>query len=385
MRAAEPAPATAVVPAERDKKVEPLELFFDLVFVFALTQVTARLADDPSWIGLLRGLFVLAAIWWAWGAYAWLTNEVDGQRRQVRLAMFAAMAAMLVVALAIPGAFEDDALLFGGAYLLVRVLHVALFAAGTDDVDVRQAARALAPSAVLAPLLIVAASALDGTAELAVWGLALALDYIGGGLRGIEGWRLSPGHFAERHGLIVIIAFGESIVAIGAGAADIELTGRVVLAATLGFAVTAALWWTYFDDAQAGVERHLHDLRGRTRNTTARDAYSFLHLPMVAGIVLLALGVKKTLGDVDDPLKLVPAIALCGGTALYLVAQVAFRMRCAITGRASRLLTATACAALVPLATETSALIGLAALAAVCAALVAFETTRVSSAAVTGE
>jgi len=324
MRAAEHAAAEALAPAERDKKVEPLELFFDLVFVFALTQVTARLADDPSSIGLLRGLFVLAAIWWAWGAYAWLTNEVDAQRRQVRLTMFAAMAAMLVAALAIPGAFEDDALLFGGAHLLVRVLHVALFAAGTDDVGVRQAARALAPSSVLAPLLIVAASGLDGTAALAVWGLALGLDYIGGGLRGIEGWRLSPGHFAERHGLIVIIAFGESIVAIGVGVSEIDLTGRVVLAATLGFAVTAALWWTYFDEAQESVERHLHDLHGRTRNTTARDAYSFLHLPMVAGIVLLALGVKQTLGHVDDALKVVPAIALCGGTALYLVAQVAF-------------------------------------------------------------
>jgi low temperature requirement protein LtrA len=359
--------------AERDKQVEPLELFFDLVFVFALTQVTSRLADDPSGLGLLHGMLVLAAIWWAWGAYAWLTNEVDARRWQVRLTMFASMAAMLVAALAIPGAFEDEAFVFGGAYLVVRVLHVALFAAGSDDVTVRHAARVLAPTAVLAPLLVVGAGALHGAAQIGLWAVALTLDYVGGGLRGIGGWRLSPGHFAERHGLIVIIALGESIVAIGVGASSIELTAKVVLGATLGIALTAALWWTYFDGTTELVQRRLRMLQARRRNTTARDAYSFLHLPMVAGIVLLALGIKKTLGHVDEPLQLVPAIGLCGGAALYLAAQVAFRLRATGSGSPARLLTAACCAALIPLATSVSALIALAALAAVCAALVAYE------------
>jgi low temperature requirement protein LtrA len=360
-------------PAERQKQVEPLELFFDLVFVFALTQVTSRLADDPSGIGLLHGMFVLAAIWWAWAAYAWLTNEVDARRWQVRLTMFASMAAMLVAALAIPGAFEDEAFVFGGAYLVVRVLHVALFAAGSDDVNVRQAARVLAPTAVLAPLLVVVAGALHGAAQTSLWAVALALDYVGGGLRGIGGWRLSPGHFAERHGLIVIIALGESIVAIGVGASSIDLTAKVVLGATLGIALTAALWWTYFDGTTELVARRLRTLQARTRNTTARDGYSFLHLPMVAGIVLLALGIKKTLGHVDEPLQLVPAIGLCGGAALYLAAQVAFRLRTTGSGSPARLLTAACCAALIPLATSVSALIALTVLAAICAALVAYE------------
>jgi low temperature requirement protein LtrA len=372
----DPAVTESAQPPDRDKKVEPLELFFDLVFVFALTQVTARLADEPTWIGLVEGVFLLASIWWAWAAYAWLTNEVDARRRGVRLAVFASMAAMMVAALAIPGAFEGDGLVFGVAYLLVRALHIALFAAGSDDVDVHHAARALAPTALISPLLIVGASALDGTAQLAVWAAALALDYVGGGLRGIEGWRLSPGHFAERHGLIIIIALGESIVAIGVGASDIALSAQVVLAVTLGVAVSAALWWSYFDEAGARAEHRLRTLSGRTRNTTARDAYSFLHMPMVTGIVLLALGVKKTLGDVDEPLKLVPAVALCGGTALYLVSQVASRLRCAVAVSASRLAAAGACAALIPLATEAAALIALAALAAVCAGLVAYETSR---------
>jgi low temperature requirement protein LtrA len=354
---------------ESEKRVEPLELFFDLVFVFALTQVTARMAEDLSWAGLLRGLLVLAAIWWAWAAYAWLTNEVDGRRREVRLAIFGAM-------LAIPRAFEGDALLFACAYLGVRVMHVALFAAGAEHVGVRAAAIALVPTSVAAPALLVAASALDGAAQSALWIAALAIDYVGGALRGIEGWSLSPGHFAERHGLIVIIALGESIVAIGVGAAGLALGAGEIAAAALGVVVAAALWWIYFDDATERVEQRLHEAAGRARNVMARDTFSFLHLPLVAGIVLLALGVKKTLGDVGEPLKTVSAAALCGGAALYLAANVAFRRRCLGALEPQRLLAAGACAALLPLATRLDSLASLAAVAAVCAALVAYESLR---------
>jgi low temperature requirement protein LtrA len=360
-----------------EKRVEPLELFFDLVFVFALTQVTARMADDLSWAGVLRGLLVLAAIWWAWAAYAWLTNEVDARRRSVRLAIVGAMVAMLLASLAIPGAFEGDALVFACAYLGVRGMHVALFAAGSDDVNVRQATRALAPTATAAPALLIAAAALDGAAQIAVWAGALALDFIGGGNRGIGGFRLSPGHFAERHGLIVIIALGESIVAIGVGAAGLELGAGELAAAALGVVLAAALWWVYFDDALELVERRLHAVpTGRARNVMARDAFSFLHLPLVAGIVLLALGVKKTLGDVDEPLKLVSATALCGGAALYLAADVAFRRRCLDAIDPQRLAAAGACLAVLPLATELPALAALACVAAICAALVGYESRR---------
>ena len=356
-----------------EKRVEPLELFFDLVFVFALTQVTARMADDLSWGGLLRGILVLAAIWWAWAAYAWLTNEVDARRRDVRLAIFGAMAAMLLASLAIPGAFEGDALLFACAYLGVRVMHVALFAAGSDDVNVRQAARALVPTSTIAPALLIVASWFDGTAQAALWIVALAIDYVGGAVRGIEGWRLSPGHFAERHGLIVIIALGESIVAIGVGAAGLALGAGELAAASLGVVVAAALWWVYFDDAPERVEQRLHEAAGRARNVMARDAFSFLHLPLVAGIVLLALGVKKTLGDTGEPLELVAAVALCGGAALYLAAGVAFRRRCLLAVERQRLLAAAACLAVLPLATQLDALASLAVVAAICAALVGYE------------
>ncbi|HST68143.1 MAG TPA: low temperature requirement protein A, partial [Solirubrobacterales bacterium] len=327
--------------------------------------------------GLLRGVLVLASIWWAWAAYAWLTNEIDSRRWPVRLAIFGAMIAMLIASLAVPGAFEDDAMLFACAYLGVRLMHIGLFAAASEHVDVRQAARALALTATLAPVLLIVAAQLEETAQTVLWIVVLAIDYAGGGLRGIGGWRLSPGHFAERHSLIVIIALGESIVAIGVGAEGIELRAGELIAAALGVVIAAGMWWTYFDDALEQVERRLQALpEGLARNVVARDAFSFLHLPLVVGIVLLALGVKKTLEHVDEPLKLIAAVGLCGGVALYLAADVAFRRRCLGVLETQRLLAAAACLALLPVATELAALVAVAGIAAICAVLVAYEAAR---------
>jgi len=356
------------------ESVTPLELFFDLVFVFALTQVTALLGDDPTWTGMVQGLLILAAIWWAWAAYAWLTNQVDLDQTPVRLAMFASMAAMLLAALAVPGAFGDDGILFALAYFAVRVLHIVVFAQRSEEIEVRDAARALAPSALLAPALLLAGALLGETAQAVVWAVVLLFDYAAGGVRGIAGWHLSPGHFAERHGLIIIIALGESIVAIGVGAAGLEPGAGEIAAAALGVAIAAALWWAYFDIVAVVAERKLHEAApGRAQNTMARDSYSYLHLPMVAGIVLLALGAKKTLGDVEEPLKLVPAVALCGGVALYLLAHVAFRLRNVHTLDRHRLVAAAACLALILPATQIPALAALAAITLVCVVLIAYE------------
>jgi low temperature requirement protein LtrA len=361
-----------------DKRVEPLELFFDLVFVFALTQVTARLSGDLSWAGLGRGLLVLALIWWAWAAYSWLTNEVDCTRQAVRVVIFASMICMLFTSLAIPGAFEGDALLFAVAYLGVRVLHVALFLTGTESVDVRASARALAPTAVLAPALLLVACAFDGGTQIAIWIVALLIDYVGGAVRGIEGWRLSPGHFAERYGLIVIIALGESIVAIGVGAEDVALGSRALISAALGVVVSASLWSLYFDDALPEVEHRLQHATGAARNLLARDSFAFLHLPLVAGIVLLALGVKKTLGEVDTSLQPVAAVALCGGAALFLAGDVAFRARSLGVVEAPRLVAAALCLALIAIAGAFDAPVVLACVAVVCGGLVLHETLRVA-------
>jgi low temperature requirement protein LtrA len=361
---------------EAEQRVTPLELFFDLVFVFGLTQVTSLMSDDPTWHGVARGMLVLAALWWAWAAYAWLTNTIDPEEGAARLAVFAAMAAMLVVGLATPGAFGDDALLFGGAYLAVRVLHILLYALAADDEDIRGAVMRLAPTSIIAPGLILGAATLDGAAQGALWLVALAVDYSGPLFGGGRGWRVFPAHFAERHGLIVIIALGESIVALGIGAAGIELGGRVVLAAILGVVVSAALWWSYFDVVAIVAERKMTEAQGVARSRIARDSYSYLHLPMVAGIILLALGVKKTIAHVDEPLELVPAAALCGGVALYYLAHIAFRLRNVRSVNWQRLAAAIGCLALIPVATNAAAIVSLAAIAGLSAILITYEAIR---------
>jgi low temperature requirement protein LtrA len=366
---------TAVLRA--GERVMPLELFFDLVFVLALTQCTALMADDPTWEGLARGMLVLGVMWWSWVGYSWLTSVVDPEEGTVRLAMFAAMAAFLVVALCVPDAFGEEALLFACAYAAVRIAHIALFVlASRDDPGLRHSVWGLAASTGIGVGLLLAASFTDGVLQGALWALALTLDMGGPLLIDSSGWRLVPGHFAERHGLIVIIALGESIVAIGVGA-EAGVDAGVVVAATLGVAVAGALWWLYFDVVALVAERRLSNApEGRVRNEIARDSFSYLHYPMVAGIVLLALGLKKTLGHVDEPLKLVPAAALLGGTAIYLLAHVAFRWRNVHRFSESRLLAAVALVALLPAATELPALATLALLAAALVALIAYEGRR---------
>src|SRR5918996_100683 len=319
--------------AQREQRVTPLELFFDLVFVFAITQVTLLMSDDPTWHGLGSGLLILAALWWAWTGYAWLTNTLEPEEGLVRGGMFAAMAAMLVVALAVPEAFDAHGVLFGAAYLIVRLLHVQLYGlAGKRDPDLLGAVFRFLPSATLGPTIILVAGFADGGAQAALWIVALTVDYLGALIGRGQGWRVAPAHFAERHGLFVIIALGESIVAIGVGAAGVSLTAGIVAAAVLGILIVAALWWAYFDVYAVGAQRQLEQSRGASRARLARDYYSYLHLPMIGGIVLFALGLKKTIEQVGDPLDTVPAVALCGGLSLYFFTHVAFRVRLVFKG-----------------------------------------------------
>ncbi len=359
---------------DSEHQVTPLELFFDLVLVFAITQVTNLLAQDPSGRGVLRGMLVLVALWWAWTGYAWLTSTMDVDEGGVRLAMLASMGAMLIVALAVPGAFADDAVLFGVAYLLVRVLHVVLYAiVGREDPDLVGAVLRLAPTALAGASLIVLAGFLGGNARIAVWLVALAVDYVGPAVVGRgRGWRIAPEHFAERHGLIVLIALGESIVAIGVGA-GFELSAGVIVAAALGIVVVSALWWLYFDVAAIIARIRLMQAHGVDQARLARDAYSYLHLPMVAGIVLFALGLKTTLAHVGAELDAVPAIGLCGGAALYLVAHIAFLLRATHRLFRRRTIGAVVLIALVPAALAIPALAALALVGAVCALVVVYE------------
>jgi low temperature requirement protein LtrA len=383
MAATAPSRPRRMSPTLREEaRVTPLELFFDLVFVLALTQCTALMADQPTWEGLAKGMLVLAVMWWAWVGYAWLTSVIEPEEGAVRLVMFAAMAGLLIVALCVPGAFTDEALLFAGAYGVVRIAHLALFfLTCRDDPLLRRAVfTGLTVSTGVAIGLLVLASFLDGIPQGAVWALAIAIDMGGPLFHGQDGWRLVPGHFAERHGLIIIIALGESIVAIGIGAEG-NVTAGVVIGASLGVMVAAAMWWLYFDVVALAAERRLADAApGRERNTMARDSFSYLHLPMVAGIVLLALGLKKTLEHVEDPLKLVPAVALLGGTALYLVAHVAFRYRNVHSFNRHRAITAVLLVALIPVAVEVPALATVGAVAAILTLLIAYEVRRYAEA-----
>jgi len=356
--------------------VTPLELFFDLVFVFAITEVTSLLTRDPTWHGVLRGMLVLAAVWWAWTGYAWLTSTLDVDEGVVRLVMLASMAAMLCVALAVPGAFGDDAVLFGFSYFFVRLFHLVLYAnAGRDDPDLFGALLRIVPSELIGALLILLAGFVNGNVRIAVWMLALAIDYIGPAVVRLHGWRIAPAHFAERHGLIVLIALGESVVAIGAGA-GLTLTTGVIVGALLGVVVISALWWLYFDVAAIFARTRLTEAVGIEQARLARDAYSYLHLPLVAGVVLFAFGLKTTLHHVGDVLDTVPAVALCGGAALYLLGHVAFLFRA--TGRIfrRRTLGAVVLLALVPVAVAIPALASLALVSAVCSLVVAYEALR---------
>jgi low temperature requirement protein LtrA len=367
---------TAVLRSE--ESVKPLELFFDLVFVLAITQCTALMANDPSWEGLARGLLILGVLWWSWVGYSWLTSVVDPEEGIVRFAMFAAMAGLLVAALCVPEAFDDSGFLFACAYGLVRAAHIVLFVvASRDTPDLRRSVLGLAAGTAVGVGLLLTASLADGALQGALWALALLLDMGEPYVFAPEGWKLAPSHFAERHGLIMIIALGESIVAIGVGAEGLEVDAGVVAAATLGIAVAAALWWLYFDVVALVAERRLTTATvGREQNEIARDSYSYLHLPMVAGVVLLALGLKKTLEHVGDPLETVPAVAMLCGPALYLLAHVAFRWRNVHSFSWQRMVCAAALVAFLPVGLEIPALATLAVVAAALAAVIAYETVR---------
>jgi low temperature requirement protein LtrA len=366
-----------------------LELFFDLVFVFALTQITALMAENPTGGGLLRGTLLIAVVWWCWVGYSWISNVVKADEGLTRVTMLAAMSAMFLLALAIPEAFEDlpgglpGPLVFAFGYLALRAAHLALFwVISRDDPVLRRQVGRFAPTMVGGTALLVLAAQTTGTAQLLLWLAAVVADYGGTLVIGARGWRLnSARHFAERHGLIVIVALGESIVAIGVGVTHLAISWPIVLAAVLGLSVSASLWWAYFDTTAILAEHALVAAQGENRVSMARAAFTYLHLPMMIGIVMLALGLKKVLtyvGDTEhhtlsDALYGAPLWAMYGGTALYLLAHVGFAWRCHRALKVYRLVAAVALIALVPLV---AALPALATLAVLAVLLVALNTTE---------
>jgi low temperature requirement protein LtrA len=381
-----------------EARVTPIELFFDLVFVFAITQVSSLMGADLSARGIVRGLLVLSLLWWCWVGYAWLGNVVRADEGVGRVAMFGAMTAMFIVALTVPEAFDD---LEGGlsgpvvialGYLAVRVLHLTIFwfAAGAhDDAALRGQLIRWAPSVLGGTALLLVASQLEGAAQTWAWAAALVADYLGTILAGASGWRLnSAAHFAERHGLIVIIALGESIVAIGLGVVHVPISMPIVAASVLGLTLAGAIWWAYFDVGSLIAERTLRRSQGEARNRLARDAYSYLHLPMIAGIVLMALGLEEVMTQVGgehghpitEELPTLPLIAMYGGVALFLVSHVAFMFRVERIVKVRRVIAAAVMLALIPVGMLLPALGALALVVAAMVLLIVVESIRFAEA-----
>jgi low temperature requirement protein LtrA len=343
---------------ESEARVSTLELFFDLVFVFAITQITAEVSHDSTAVGLARGVLLFAVLWWAWGAYAWLTNTVDTGETAPRLVLLAGMAATLVTALAVPTAWGDGGVAFALGYLVVMVLHAALFAlAGENPEATRRAILRLAPTNLCAALLLVGAGLSDGTAQTALWVAAVVVSYAGPYVTGVAGFTVHPGHFVERHGLIVIIALGESIVAIGAGGEDIVVDWALAGTALAVMTLVAGLWWDYFTDDAAAGERALLAARGHTRARLARDVYSYLHVPLVLGIVFAAVGIHEVLAHRDAPLDPVVAFAYAGGVALYFAGLAGIRLRRGDPPGALCIAAVVASLAMIPLGAEVDAIV----------------------------
>lgn len=387
-----------MVAAGGDHKVTPAELFFDLVFVYAITQVTALMAAHPTPVRVVGAMTVLALLWWCWCCFAWLGNVVRADSGALFAVLVTVMTVVFVVSLAVPEVFADAPgglpapVVFVVCYGLVRVLHlVSYWVSSPGDTALRATLRRTALLSVAPPfVLLLMGCAYDGTPRLLLWLGAVVVDYGGIYVTGASGWRIvSPGHFSERHGLIVIIALGESIVAMGVGMAGFPLTVAVIGACAAGLLLAAALWALYFRRFGEPAEHRLAALDGDERTRFARDTYTFLHLPLVAGVVLTALGMKKVLTQVADtghyglaePLHGTVAWSLTGGVGVFLLGAAAIVLRCSGRRPTALLVGGVCCLAAGPLVALVPALLALALLAAVVTALVVAHDHRARAAA----
>jgi low temperature requirement protein LtrA len=360
--------------ARDDQRVSPIELFFDLIFAFAFTQVTTLWLEHATWGGLGQGLTVLALLWWVWASYAWLTNTADAQASIVWAVLLFATACLFVAALAAPTAFSRHGVLFGVALFAVLAAFVGLYAlVSRPERDQLAAVLRMARTMLPAAALLLGASFAPEAWRAGLWTLAVAVGLFGPNLNGLSGWRVYPAHFAERHGLILLIAIGESLGAIGFGARGTPLHTGEIVAAVLGLVVAASFWLAYFDFAAGGIESLVRERQGTERIALARDAYTYWHLPMTGGILLFAFAMRTMLTHVGVDLRLVPALALCCGSAMYLGAFVGLRWRVSRALGHGRLIAAVACALLTPVPMYEPAILGLALVTVVWLSLHAYE------------
>ncbi|MCV7419450.1 low temperature requirement protein A [Mycobacterium yunnanensis] len=353
-----------------------LELFFDLVFTYAMSQVTQLVLHDPSTTGFGRGALALLAVWWAWVGYTWLINTFDTANVWHEVMVIAAMAAMLVAATALPTAFTSGASLFAIALLAVRLIHAVMFVAhsSNEDSELRRSVWRIVPAFVVAPACIVAAAFVDSPGRELLWVAAALIDYGAPAVLGLGGFRVSPSYFVSRHGSIIIIALGEAVVELGSGANDLHRP-EVIAALILGVLINATFWWTYFG-LSSGAQKRLEQATGTERAQLARDAYSYLHLPMVAGIVLFAVGAHGAVAHVTAPVSVPSAVALAGGMGMFYLADVAYRWRDHRQIPVDRTATGLAAAASLPVLMHVPGLAALALLTALGAVRLAWELWR---------
>jgi low temperature requirement protein LtrA len=326
-RPAARSPSTTLHALGREQRVAPRELFFDLVFVFAFTQVMMLLGNDPTFAGIGQSVLVLAALWWVWVLYASLTNSVSPDNELVGVALLAGLIAIFIAALAVPHVFGDDGALFGAAFLFACMTPVAIYAiSAREHRDLHNAVLRLAPWNLVSTILILIAGVTD-SAQPELWVTALAFAYIGATLSGSTGWALHPAHLAERYGLVIILALGEAFISLGISAAGTQLEPAAVVAVVLGLLVAASFWFSYFDFFSLRGARILGELRGAERVAFARDVYVYAHFPMIVGIVLYAAAMKHIVVHIGEHLNSAEAFALCGGSAIYLLTYSVIRTR----------------------------------------------------------
>jgi low temperature requirement protein LtrA len=334
-RDTDPVDETEQTAVDDERRTTPVELLWDLVFVFAITQVTTLLWRDLTWRGFGRAMLVLALVWWAWSAYVWAANAQVADSPTLRACLLISSVAIFITGLSVPHAFGSEATLFAVSYAVVRFLHLGLYADASRRGNAQWSAiTGFAVTVIIGMALLIAGSFASSWLRTGLWVLAAAIDYAGPAwltrerLRGLQ--HVAVAHFAERYSLFVIICLGESIVAIGVGAlgssADRALTGELVVAVALGLLITVAMWWTYFEGFAATAEERLREHDDPV--LAAADGYSYLHLVIVAGIIIFAVGVKVLTRDsVSAPLPGPARLALCGGVAMYLVGHAAFALR----------------------------------------------------------
>ncbi|MEI6373737.1 MAG: low temperature requirement protein A [Actinomycetes bacterium] len=367
-----------VLAARSDDRVFPLELLLDVVFVFAISQTTELvIEEEPTWLSLASGLLMLALLWRGWTGFAWLTSALDPRNAVTRISIFVALGAFLLLAIAIPSAFHGMGLLFAGAYAVIRIIHVVLgWMASGGDVRFRATAGHNAIGGAVAVSLLVAGAIVHGPTQYVLWTLAVLADYLIPAGVGAIGWNLSASHFAERHALIIILALGESVLAIGLGTTHTGVSPESAALATVAVCLVVGLWSAYFDGTADAAEHRLASLPpGPRQNGMARFNYSLLHLVMFAADIVVSLGVFTALTEPTAPLSLVVSTAFFGGLAIYLLTLVLFRWRTTGDVNRRRLALAVVMVVLIPIGTLLSGWVSLMLAAALMVLLMVLQRT----------